>query len=340
MYISKRTLKIVGIAVLLVIVGGVVFTGSFGVLNALPAPSGLVSALGSNSTRYYAGDQPAQDVLRREVAPASGEEANNGRMQFLSEANLDAAKQQGQQGQQSPQEPPNRIILKTATLSIVVEDSRKSLDSIAQMATEMGGWVVSSNTSRVRTASGEEVANGSIVIRVPLAKLDAALGRIKSGAGSVTSEKTSGQDVTQQYVDLSSRAKNLEAAEVQLRNLMDKAIKPEDVLAAFNQLTQIRGEIETLKGQIKYFEQAAAFSSISVQITPKVLDTPIQIAGWSPSRTVERALASLVNMLRGLADAVITLAVVGVPLVLIFGVPAWLIYRLVRRRMKPSAAAS
>jgi hypothetical protein len=328
MYISKRTLKLVGIAVLLVIVGGVVFTGSFGVLNAPPAPREFTYAQG-DSSGFYAGEQSAQDILRRKTQPTTG--ADNGRLQTIPEADRSGADQQAGQ---------NRIILKNATLSIVVEDSRKSLDSIAQMATELGGWVVSSNTSRVRTASGEEVANGSIVIRVPSAKLDAALGRIKSGAGSVTSENTSGQDVTQQYVDLSSRAKNLEAAEVQLRNLMDKAIKPEDVLAAFNQLTQIRGEIETLKGQIKYFEQAAAFSSISVQITPKVLDTPIQIAGWSPSRTVERALASLVNMLRGLADAVITLAVVGVPLVLIFGVPAWLIYRLVRRRMKLSTASS
>src|SRR5262245_10026121 len=98
-----------------------------------------------------------------------------------------------------------RVILKSASLRLVVDAADASLTAISNMAEAMGGWVVSSSTSMVTPASGEPVAQGSITIRVPSDKLDEALSQIKSGAGKVEYENVSGQDVTQQYVDLTSR---------------------------------------------------------------------------------------------------------------------------------------
>ena len=148
-----------------------------------------------------------------------------------------------------------RIILKSATLRLVVDAADLSLASITTLATEMGGWVVSSSTTMVRTAAGQDVAQGSITIRVPADKLDAALSQIKSGAGTVESENITGQDVTQQYVDLTSRLTNLEAAETQLRAIMDDATKTEDVLNVYNQLVNTRGEIEQIRGQIQFYQE-------------------------------------------------------------------------------------
>lgn len=224
-----------------------------------------------------------------------------------------------------------RVILKTASLSLIVDSAESALASITSMTDEMGGWVVSSTTSMVTMADGTEVARGSITIRIPAERLDEALTRIKSGGGEVDSESVTGQDVTQQYVDLTSRLTNLEAAEAQLRTIMEGATRTEDVMAVFQQLVQVRSDIEVVRGQIQYYDESAAYSSVTVNLTPKAIDTPIQIAGWSPGRTVERALATLVNLLRGLADIVITVVVVGVPLVLVIGVPGWLAWRGVKR---------
>ncbi len=105
-----------------------------------------------------------------------------------------------------------------------------------------------------------------MIIRVPAEKLDEALETIKADAIEVQSENQSGQDVTSQYVDLESQLKNLEAAEEQLMEIMQKAEKTEDVLNVFNQLTSIRGQIESIKGQMKYFEESAALSAITVRL--------------------------------------------------------------------------
>lgn len=228
-----------------------------------------------------------------------------------------------------------RVILKSAYLSIVVEAADETITAITRMAEEMGGWVVNSSTNKVLTSAGQEVARGSITVRVPSARLDEAMTRIKTGVGSVESESVSGQDVTQTYIDLQSRLTNLEAAEVQLRGILTEARKTEDVLAVYSQLVSTRGEIETIRGQIQYYDEAAAFSAITVDVTPKAIESPIQIAGWSPGRTAERALATLVNVLQWAADLVITIALLVVPLLLVIGVPGWLIWRRMRRRSAP-----
>ena len=72
--------------------------------------------------------------------------------------------------------------------------------------------------------------------------------------------RRTGQDVTDQYVDMQSRLTAKEAAADQLTKIMQNATKTEDVLAVYTQLQQIDSDIEVLKGQIKYTEQSAALS--------------------------------------------------------------------------------
>jgi hypothetical protein len=225
-----------------------------------------------------------------------------------------------------------RIVIKNGSLTLVVEDAEGTITRISKMAGEMGGWVVSSNTSNVSTTTGEEVKQGTITIRVPAEQLDSALAHIKSGVVSVEQENISGQDVTQEYIDLNSRLTNLEAAEIQLRAILEDARKTEDVMLVYNQLVQVRGEIETIRGQIRFYQESAAYSSITVDIVPKAIEAPIQIAGWSPGRTVERAIAALLSALQFLADVVIMVVIVGFPLLLLVAIPAWLIRRALNRR--------
>ncbi len=225
-----------------------------------------------------------------------------------------------------------RIILRSASLYLVVADAEESLAAITTLTTEMGGWVVNSSTSLVQTATGQDVVSGSAVVRVPAERLNEALAQIKSGAITVQSETINGQDVTRDYIDLNSQLTNLEAAETQLRELLASATDSNAVLQIFNQLTSTRGQIEQLRGQIQYYDEASAYSSISVTLTPQAVDAPVQIAGWNPGGTAGQALAALVNILRFLGDSIITLVIVGVPLVLIFGLPGLFIYRRVKRQ--------
>jgi hypothetical protein len=225
-----------------------------------------------------------------------------------------------------------RIVLKNASLTLVVNDATESLNQVTELAENSGGWVVTSNTNKVRTSGGEEVTQGTITVRVPSESLTDTLNQIKAGAISVESESVTGQDVTQDYVDLTSQLGNLKAAEAQLQTIMDGARNTEDVLAIYNELVRVRGEIDTTQGRIRYYDESAAYSSISINLIPEAIDTPIQIAGWTPGKTAESALATLINILRFAADLLITIAILVLPLVLIFGVPGWFIYRTLLRK--------
>ena len=135
---------------------------------------------------------------------------------------------------------------------IVVDDVDSKMQAISDLSDRFGGWIVNANTTRANINGKNQVQSASITIRVPANRLDEALTQIKTGVGTVQSENVTGQDVTQDYVDLSSQLTNLQAAEKQLQSIMDKAHKTEDVLTVYNQLVSVRGQIETIQGRIRY----------------------------------------------------------------------------------------
>jgi Rad3-related DNA helicase len=131
------------------------------------------------------------------------------------------------------------LVIRNANLSLVVEDPAESADEIASMAETMGGFVVSSNIYQTTYGTSQaSTTRASITIRVPADRLDEALDEIVEDAIEVREKNISGQDVTQEYTDLQSRLRNLEAAEEQLREIMASTTKTEDVLEVFNDLRQ------------------------------------------------------------------------------------------------------
>lgn len=227
-----------------------------------------------------------------------------------------------------------RIILKNASLSLTTEDPENALNSVITLAESLGGWVVNSSTSQFVNSAGEQATRGTITIRIPADQLNAVLEQLRGLAINVNAESLSGQDVTTQYIDLSGRLVTLQAAQVQLQKIMNSAIKVDDVLAVHTELTRIQGEIESLQGQIKYYDEAAAYSSIQIELvppTPGPVET--QAAGWNPATTAESAFGALLSVLRFGGDLLIALAVFLGPLLGVGGL-LWLLYRASRRRIR------
>ena len=226
----------------------------------------------------------------------------------------------------------NRIVIKNADLSIIVNDPAASLERISNLAEEMGGFVVSAQVYREKLSDGQEVLRASATIRVPAERLSEALERIRSESSKpVLYENIDSQDVTREYTDLQSRLRNLEAAETQLQEIMLEAKKTEDVLNVYYQLTQVREQIEVTKGQIQYYEQSAALSSISVQLVPDAAVQPLTIAGWEPVGVAKDALQSLINGLKTVANIGIWLVLYALPMLLIVLAPVVIIVLVIRR---------
>lgn len=215
----------------------------------------------------------------------------------------------------------DRLVIKNATISIIVADPSISMDTISKMADGMGGWVVSSNLYKIQTGEGVEIPQANINIRVPADKLNEALMSIKEEVENletdVRSENVSGQDVTSEYTDLTSRRNNLESAEAQLQEIMASANKTEDVLNVFNQLTQIRGEIEVIKGQMKYYEESSSYSSINVEIISQESIKPITVAGWQPQGVARDAVQALINTFKVLVNIIIYFIILVIPILLV-----------------------
>jgi hypothetical protein len=234
-------------------------------------------------------------------------------------------------GYSAPAPTIERIVIKNANLSIAVDDPPKSMENITQLAESLGGFVVSAQLSQTHLDSGAEVPQASITIRVPAEKLNEALAQIKTETKRpVISEEMTSQDVTKEYTDLQSRLTNLQAAESQLKEIMASATKTEDVLNVYNQLTQVREQIEVIKGQIQYYEQSAALSAISVQLLANEAVQPLSIGGWQPVGVAKQALQALINTLKGLATAGIWLVLLVIPVLFVILLPFYLLFLLIR----------
>lgn len=218
-----------------------------------------------------------------------------------------------------------RLIIRNGSLGVVVSDTEVALDAVNELVTELGGYIVESNVRQY-----QEGLQASVTLRVPAESFDVALERIRELATEVRYENVSGQDVTEDYVDLQSRLRYLEATEVRLLEFLEEAEDTESALAVYEQLQTIQADIEHVKGRMQYLEQSAAMATINLEITPDELAQPIQVGGWHPEGTLRDAFQSLVRVLQFLVDASIVILVLIVPVLAVIAVPIVVLFFAVR----------
>ena len=151
-----------------------------------------------------------------------------------------------------------RIIVRTVDLGIVVEDVTAAIEAASNIAQDMGGWLVGSEHSLKH--------RGSVSVRVPANSLDDAIDALRDLAFEVDYEIAHSQDVTDEYVDLKSRMRNLEATESALLALFDRAQKVEDALDVQRELARVQEQMEIMQGRIAYLEQTSAYSLLNVTL--------------------------------------------------------------------------
>ncbi len=225
-----------------------------------------------------------------------------------------------------------RLVIKNATLDLLVKDPAGVVNNISAMAEGAGGFVVNSSVTQVSVdAQGNKILSGQIALRVPAAKLNDILTQIKALAVTVKSDNVTGEDVTAQYVDLQSQLTNLQAEADQLTKIMDSATKTQDVLTVYKELASVQGQIESIKGQMKYYSESAAMSLVTVTLEQEYVSQPIETGGWKPADV----LKSITGAWVGTYQIVATLAMWGgiycLPILLVLGILAGVIYVVVRR---------
>jgi hypothetical protein len=221
-----------------------------------------------------------------------------------------------------------RLILRSASLDLVVDDTEEAADRINSMVSELGGFVVTSQLVKY-----EDGVRADMTVRVPAEALEAFLDQLRDLAQEVRRQNVSGQDVTEEYTDLQAQLRHLEATENRLLDLMDEAEDTEATLAVFSELQRVQGEIERVKGRIQFLEQSSALSTVDISLIPDALAQPISIAGWRPQGTLRDAFRTLLRALQVVVDLFIWLVVLILPIVLVvLGPPTLVLIWLLRRR--------
>jgi hypothetical protein len=195
----------------------------------------------------------------------------------------------------------DRKIVKNGNMTLEVNDITAAITGVTSIANDLNGYVVSSNKW-----GDQDTTYGQISIRVPSDRFDEAFDRLRKLAVNVPSESTNSQDVTEQYTDLQSQLRNLEATEAQYLELLKKAEKVEDILAIQRELSNVRGQIEQVKGRIQYIDRTSDMALIDVSLQ-KV--KPIGGTAWNALETLKSAARGLVSFGKGLADVLIWLVI-------------------------------
>ncbi|GAB4213446.1 MAG: DUF4349 domain-containing protein [Roseiflexaceae bacterium] len=244
---------------------------------------------------------------------------------------LDDQARAPEQGQaEQPNQPDGgRLVIRTASISLQVDKVRDAEASLRVMVNQMGGYIV-----KVETNGTDENTSSQITFRVPAARFDQALTGTQALAKKVLSSTITGDDVTEEFVDLSARQRALEATRDRLLALLEKANEVEDALAVNQSLTDIQAQLEQIEGRKKFLTQSAALSTITAYLQPVPSIAPIvEEDGWQPVAVARGALRELI----GLGQLLVSLLIV----VLVW-TPAWLpivglVWWFRRRRRKARA---
>lgn len=223
-----------------------------------------------------------------------------------------------------------RMIIRTAEMHIVAKDPAATLQALSALAEARGGYIADSKQWRE-----EGQAHATLTLRVPANQLGPTLAAIRTSALRTDSENVTGEDVSQEYSDLSAQLTNLEATERELRQLLttvrQRTQRASDVLEVFNQLTKVRGDIDQTKGRLLQMGQQVDLATISLEIAPDALAKPVTETGWQPTGVVRDAFRALVTTLKWVAEVLIWFCIYVVPVGVLAALLVFFIRRVFRR---------
>jgi hypothetical protein len=210
-------------------------------------------------------------------------------------------------------------VIKTGDLRVRVPDGdfRQSVQEVVSIAGRYpGGFVLSTSIG------GGAARFGTIVIRVPARSFERVLTDLE-GLGEVRSENVTGQDVTQEFIDLEARLRNSRSQEAVLLRLMDKASTVTDTIRVQGELQAVQLEIERLTGQLRYLEDQTSLGTLTVSLVEAG-------AAPQPAGTLQRAWEQALENTLGVVAAVIVGAGVVIPVALLV-----LVALLIVRQLRP-----
>nr|WP_232786710.1 DUF4349 domain-containing protein [Mycolicibacterium aurum] len=172
-----------------------------------------------------------------------------------------------------PQAPPpveKRDVVKSASMTLTVPNPSSAADKAAVIVEQADGRV-DSRTEDAGSGTGRAVT--SIVLRVPVAKLDGVMRELKA-LGTVETATTTADDVTAQRVDLDARIRALQTSVDRLLAIMRDAADPDVLITAEGALSERQAELDSLRAQREALGDQISYSTVNVSFYAEQVGGP------------------------------------------------------------------
>lgn len=219
-----------------------------------------------------------------------------------------------------------RKIVRSASVSLGVEDVAAAVQEVETIASSAGGFVSESSVfvdSPPEPLDGDSAPpkrtqSASVTIRVPSSAYPTVMRQLRGLAGELESESSTTSDVSEEFADLEARLRNLEATEARYLQMLEKAETIPDILTLQDRINAVRLEIERIQGRINLLNDLTDLATIVVQLRPLALavEQPSQ-PGWA-QRVWQDAWETSEDALQALG----TVAIVGGVVLAWLAVPA------------------
>ncbi len=207
----------------------------------------------------------------------------------------------------------DRKIIRTATLTLTIEDVLDGVQRVESIAGAAGGFVSASSVFVEDPGEGDEDRRqtATVTIRVPAEAYGSVMGQLRGIAKEVKSEASEASEVTEEYTDLEARLRNLQGVEAQLLELLTKAGTIPDILTVQDRLNSVRLEMEQVQGRINLLDSLTDLATITVELAPPVAPAqePAGEQGWA-QEAWENAWEASQDALEVMGTAAITAGVV------------------------------
>lgn len=227
----------------------------------------------------------------------------------------------------------DRKIVRNADLTMEVESTTDTQHRIVSIAEAHGGFVVTSEAKqRESTEPAKRALDVKLVVRIPENHFGSALDQIRGLTTNLTEEKVSGQDVTEEFIDLEARIRTQKALEAQFLQIMRQTGKISDALEVQQQIAEVRSNIERLEGRKRFLENRSSLSTITVNIVAPKPMVVVPSTGFRHS--VREAVSESVEVGSEIFLFFVRFAIVMIPITLFLLLPAGLILRYFMRRAR------
>ncbi|MBW2997676.1 DUF4349 domain-containing protein [Candidatus Woesearchaeota archaeon] len=216
-------------------------------------------------------------------------------------------------------------IIRTAHMNIEVEDFFIASQKVEAYARKYGGYVSNSDAR----ADHNSKHSGTVTIRVPELHFDAVIAEL-SLLGDVQSKTSTGQDVTEEHIDLQARIDNAEKHEDRLVEMFDNATDVDEMMQIERELSRVREQIERNEGRLRYLSNRVAMSTVTVRMYEPM---PV-VKEWGVWKSIKNSFNHMLKTLRFMIELLgflIPLAVFGLLVALLV---RWLVRRTRKTRRR------